>query len=210
MKVCLGAHLNSTPRDKPMSDEWRGDDSTNGPALALGAESLMQTRLGIDINDAAPVTAGMQMTYQHPESETCCCICHGLDLPWKERILSASSLEMCAACSDWSTELQPGFVSAESTKGARIMDVLWAMELTRPSTVSSKSFSAVLANNRHVTDDVREFVCRILSYIVENQVTMYRTSNRTNYIFNKFLEDTGYAPKYGSILYLGGALLISR
>ena len=90
------------------------------------------------------------------------------------------------------------------------MDVLWAMELTRPSTVSSKSFSAVLANNRHVTDDVREFVCRILSYIVENQVTMYRTSNRTNYIFNRYLEDTGYAPKYGSIIYLGCRLVFSQ
>ncbi len=101
-----------------MSGEWRGDDSANGPVLALRAETLMQTQLEIDINDAAPVTTGMQMTYQCPESETCCCICHGLDLPWKGRILSASSFEMCAACNDWSTELQPGFVRAESNKGA--------------------------------------------------------------------------------------------
>ena len=49
-----------------------------------------------------------------------------------------------------------------------------------------------------------------LSYIVENQVTVYRTSNRTNYIFNKYLEDTGYAPKYGSILYLGCRLVFSQ
>ena len=51
-----------------MSDESRDDDGANGSALALGAETLMQTQLGIDINHASPDTTGMQMSYQYPES----------------------------------------------------------------------------------------------------------------------------------------------